>query len=298
MTGYHGDRRMSGHTPQLPPPFPHTPKQFRPPTYGETVECEGRLYQLGGQIGQGAFGMVYECTDDWGNDLVAKVMLPNNRPYEAIRARWVNEATNLSALRHPNITYVHDAFEYRDTFYVIIERMSANLTSYPMVRGDAWVPYVARDVLQGIDFIHSRGYAHKDLHPGNILVREVGNAMLTFKIGDLGIANLQTDMTKTMAPWMLPPEFLSPEVFGALGPQTDIYHAGLLFLSLLLDGPANFTRDQIIGGYPAHLARGLRSPYALSVAAALNPYVAQRTQTARDFWRALRHAATTASMAR
>ena len=290
---------MSIDPPPLPAPGPGTPKQFRPPTYGETVECEGRLYQLGTQIGRGAFGVVYECTDDWGNDLVAKVLLPNNRPYEQIRARWVNEANNLSALRHPNITYVYDAFEYRDTFYVVIERMSGNLTHYPMVRGDAWVPYVARDVLQGIDFIHSRGYAHKDLHPGNVLVREVKDAaMFTFKIGDLGIANLQTDMTQTLAPWMLPPEYLAPATFGAVGPQTDIYHAGLLFLSLLLEGPVDFSHEQVVGGYPAHLARSLQSPYALALAAALNPSSAQRTQTARDLWRALRLAATTAATAR
>lgn len=278
------------------PPFVGQPKQFRPPTYGETVECDGRLYQLGAQIGQGAFGVVYECTDDWGNNLVAKVLLPRNRPYEEIQAAWLNEVTNLLTLRHPNITYVYDAFEYKDTFYVIIERMSANLASYPMVRGDVWVPYVAREVLQGIDFIHSRGYVHKDLHPGNILIAEVsdrpgGTPTLAFKIGDLGIANIQADMTKTLAPWMLPPEHFAPQQFGSIGPQTDIYHAGLLFLALLLDGPAQFTHQQIVEGRPAQIARNLPSPFALPIAAALNPYTGQRTQTARDFWRALRRAA-------
>lgn len=272
------------------------PKQFRPPTFGETVECDGRLYQLGAQIGQGAFGAVYECTDDWGNDLVAKVLLPRNRPYEEIQAAWLNEVTNLLTLRHPNITYVYDAFEYHDTFYVVIERMAANLAGYAMVRGNAWVPYLARDVLQGIEFIHSRGYVHKDLHPGNILISEAGDRssaapMLTFKIGDLGIANLQEDMTKTLAPWMLPPEHFAPDQFGPIGPQTDIYHAGLLFLALLLDGPAQFSHQQIVEGQPAQLARNLPSPYALALSAALNPHTGHRTQSARDFWRALSRAA-------
>lgn len=276
-----------------------TPKQFQPPQYGEQVECDGRFYYLGAVIGQGHFGVVYECTDEWGNALVAKVLLPRSRTYEEIRGLWLGELTSLLNLRHPNITYVFDAFEYRDTFYLVIERCAANLAGWPGVRGDAWIPYLARDLLQGLDFIHARGYVHKDLHPGNVLVSVSGERSapgdapdLSFKISDLGISNLRNDLSRTMADWMLPPEHLAPERFGAIGPKIDIYHAGLLLLNLLLAAPRQFTNDEIVEGRPSQIARELPSPYGLPIAAALLPCVEERTTTARDFWRAIRLAPT------
>ena len=270
------------------------PKFFSPPQYGEQVECEGRFYYLGSLIGQGHFGAVYECTDEWGNALVTKVLLPRDRTYEEVKKIWLSELSSLLNLRHPNITYVYDAFEFRDTFYLVIERCVANLANWATVRGDAWIPYVARDVLQGLDFIHARGYVHKDLHPGNVLLKWAGERgaptdapVLTFKISDLGISDLQTDLSATMADWMLPPEHLDSARFGTVGPQTDIYHAGLLLMNLLRVQPRFFTNDEILAGVPAKTARELVSPYALALSAALSPKVSDRTASARDFWRAI-----------
>ncbi len=275
------------------------PRFFSPPTFGEQVECDGRFYYLGGLIGQGHFGAVYDCTDEWGNSLVAKVLLPQSRSYEEVRKIWLNELSSLLNLRHPNITYVYDAFEYRDTFYLVIERCIANLAAWPTVRGDAWIPSVAGDVLQGLDFIHARGYVHKDLHPGNVLVKWAGDTRgageapaLSFKISDLGISNLESDLSATMADWMLPPEHLDPKTFGAIGQTTDIYHAGLLLLNLLLPAPRFFTNAEILAGVPGQIAHGLPSPYGLPLAAALIPTVSDRTATARDFWRAILRAPT------
>ena len=268
------------------------PRVFSPPRYGDQVECDGRLYYLGGLIGQGHFGAVYECTDEWGNHLVAKVLLPV-RPYEQVRAVWLNEMSSLLNLRHPNVTYVYDAFVFRDTFYLIIERCATNLAAWPHVHGDVWIPYLARDILQGLDFIHGRGYVHKDLHPGNVLVRplgeptEAGPPLVTFKIGDLGLSNLQGDLSRTMADWMFPPEHLDPGRFGRVGPQTDIYHAALLLMNRLVSSPRFFTNDEILSGVPAEIARSLPSAYNLALSAALLPKVSERTQTARDLWRAI-----------
>lgn len=82
-------------------------------------------------------------TDDWGNLLVAKVLLPQGKPYEQVRDEWLHEFKNLVQLRHPNVTYVHQAFEYRDTFYLIIERCDMSLMRLitgPNVQGDLWQP--------------------------------------------------------------------------------------------------------------------------------------------------------------
>ena len=48
--------------------------------------------------------------------------LATGNTYEKIRALAEAEFRKLAVLRHPNITYVFDAFEFRNTFYIITER--------------------------------------------------------------------------------------------------------------------------------------------------------------------------------
>jgi serine/threonine protein kinase len=282
------------------PPVP--PKRtFTPPTAGEVILHGENQYILGAEIGGGFFGKVYECTDEWGNDLVAKVLLPRDRSYDAVRKDWLAEMEKLVQLRHPNITFVHAAFEYRDTFYLVIERCTRDLEhliNMPGLKGDVWIPHLARDVLQAIGFIHAWNYVHKDIHPKNVFMAFHYDRMvpsqdptLSFKVGDLGISRLESDINvfnTALAQWMLPPEFLDPPQFGAIGRPVDIYHAGLLLLSLSLGSIPAFSRDDILAGRPRETAEQLNSPYSKSIARALRRHVSERIPTAMAFWREIR----------
>lgn len=274
------------------------PKKFVPPQKGEQIFCEGTCYYIGDFIGQGSFGAVYECTDDWGNNLIAKVLLPQSKPYVQVKDEWLAELRNLMQLRHPNITFVHQAFEYRDTFYLIVERCSSPLTSLinsPTTNGDIWLPYIARDILLALDFIHKLDYIHKDIHPGNVFISHHYDFMVpskdpvwSFKIGDLGISRLEGDMrlfNTILAQWMVPPEYLNPVEFGLIGKQIDIYHTGLLLLSLLLNRIPQFTHEDIKNGAPRKIAEKIQSPYAEAIAKSLRRHVTYRTQNAIEMWR-------------
>jgi len=276
------------------------PKLFRPPQGGEVITYQGCKYYLGSQIGQGYFGAVYSCRDEWGNNLVAKVILPQNRTYEEVRENWLNELQSLVTLRHPNITFVYDAFECEDTFYLIIERCFSTLTdliNLPGLVGEVWLLPVARCLLQAIDFIHGNNYVHKDIHPGNVLSLYIKDELLpsthqalVFKVGDLGISRLESDMdifNTILAKWMVPPEFLKPQEFGVIGKQVDIYHAGLVLLSLLLGYIPTFKQEEILAGRPRQLAESLTSSYKSAIAKALRRHTLCRTQTAREFWQDL-----------
>lgn len=292
--------------PGVPPPVQPQfvpPRVFTPPIKGEVITWNGCNYYLGDQIGQGAFGAVYECTDDWDNLLVAKVLLPKDRPYEAVKADWMHELQVLSQLRHPNITFIYAAFEYRDTFYLIVERCAytlKDLIGNPHPNPELWLPYVARDILHALEFIHGHGIVHKDLHPGNVLISQSQDRMVpqkppvwSFKICDLGISRLEGDIrlfNTILAPWMVPPEFLDPLQFGVLGRHVDIYHAGLLFLGLLTRRTPDFTHDQIVAGVPRQAAEAIKTPYGPVLAKALRRHVAQRTQSALQLWREIRSA--------
>ncbi|WP_335021382.1 serine/threonine protein kinase [Nostoc sp.] len=275
------------------------PKFFHPPQPGNVIN----QYLIGESIGQGSFGRVYECQDEWENELVAKVLVPQNRSYEQVQQEWSEELNKLVDLRHPNITYVYDAFEYCNTFYLIIERCHCTLKELlemPDLAGEILLPCLARELLCGIHFMHSAGYVHKDIHSGNVFVSLMYDRLIPnkepvfmFKIGDLGISRLENDINifnTILAEWMRPPESLAPEEYGRIGRQVDIYHTGLLLLSLLIGDIPSFTDEEILAGKPRQLAESLSSPYKYAIARALRRHVADRTQTALDFWREISQA--------
>ncbi len=274
------------------------PRTFQPPTKGEAILVDGHYYFVGEKIGEGGFGAVYECSDEWSNQLVAKILVPRDQTYDEVRENWLDELRKLLELRHPNITYVHAAFEYRDTFYLVMERCSSTLNSLINLQGlngELWVPYVARDILQGLEYIHTKGYVHKDMHPGNVFVSQSFDRMVpsrvpvwSFKIGDLGISRLEGEIevfNTLLAQWMLPPEAIDPNEYGPVGRTLDIYHTGLLLLAILLGRAPLFSRDEILAGVPRQTAEGLPSKYGSVIAKALRRHARARIPTAMQFWR-------------
>lgn len=276
-------------------------RNFTPPSPGEVIISEGTgtPYTIGNYIGEGSFGMVYACSDSWGNDLAAKVLKPNNLPYERIRGDAIAELMKLQALRHPNITYIYEAFEFRDTFYLITERCHQSiggLMQNAWFQGPLWVRAIARNMLQALHFLHCNQMVHQDVHLGNVLTAYVRSEMnpndlsLIIKVGDLGLAKLVTEVNAIntlLAHWMLPPEVLEPAEFGKLDNRIDIYHAGLLLLSVYAGRQLQFTKQQILAGEPRRYAESLPPPFNLALSKALRRHAHLRTQTALEFWRDL-----------
>jgi eukaryotic-like serine/threonine-protein kinase len=271
-----------------------------PPTVGEiiTSEATGNSYTMGAKIGEGHFGMVYNCVDVWNNNLAAKVMKPL-APYEKVKAATEAELHKLMELRHPNITYVYDAFEYRETFYIITELCFCplnNLFTLEQYNGYAWLKPIARCLLQAVHYAHLHRYAHQDIHVGNVFAAFVRNEMdsnepgaIQFKLGDLGVAKLfsEIDATNTRALWMIPPEVMQPSEFGPMDHRLDIYHCGLLFLHLLHGSELRFSADEIKEGTPRNLALQLPAPYNFALEKALRRHVQYRTANAMELWRDL-----------
>jgi serine/threonine protein kinase len=253
---------------------------------------------MGEQIGEGHFGVVYGCVDVWNNDLAAKVMKPL-APYHMVKEAAQAELQKLLHLRHPHITYVFDAFEYRETFYLITERCYCSLKALVQIdqfNGLLWIKPIARCLLQALDFIHTNGYVHQDIHFGNVFTSFAKDELNTndpgaiqFKLGDLGVAKLSSeiDATNTRAQWMLPPEVLEESEFGPINRSLDIYHCGLLFLNLAHGHELYFTPEEIKAGSPRQLALQLPAPFNFALEKALRRHVPFRTQSPMELWRDL-----------
>jgi serine/threonine protein kinase len=301
-----------------PPPGPESPQNISepelvpspagppaalviPPNPGETITSEltGNTYTMGEKIGEGFFGLVYSCVDVWNNHLAVKV-LKSTAPYQIIEAAAHEEFKKLMLLRHPHVTYVFDAFHMAETIYIVTERcycpLSQLFTEVEGYDGQFWIRAVARCLLQAVHYIHLNGYVHQDIHLNNVFaafvrdeIRENEPGALNFKLGDLGVAKLSSeiDATNTRAQWMIPPEVLDTKEFGRMDHRIDIYHCGLLFLHLLNGMEIRFTNGEILAGKPRQLALQLPPPYNFALEKALRRHVAFRTENAMELWRDL-----------
>ncbi len=287
-----------------PTPLPVT-WVVTPPQPGEVITSLATkiTYTMGEKIGEGSFGLVYECIDTWNNNLAAKVMKPHGPP-EKVRAATEAELGKLQLLRHPHITYVFDAFEYRDTFYIITERCYCPLKKLfdevDHFDGKLWLKPIARCLLQAVNHAHLHQFVHQDIHLGNVFASFAKNEMnemdpgaIQFKLGDLGVAKMfsEIDANNTRAIWMLPPEVLEPHEFGPLDHRIDIYHCGLLLLHIALGQELQFTPEEVKAGLPKQLAEQLPAPYNFALSKALRRHAAFRTENAMELWRDLNTAA-------
>ena len=147
-------------------PEPVTPqKHFIPPSPGESITslATNNTYTIGKKIGEGSFGIVFECSDIWHNDLALKVLKPIGT-YEKVLAGAVGERDKLLGLRHRYVTLVFDAFEYRDTFYIVTERCHCSVEALFWLEnfaGHVWLMPIARCLLQAVEYLHLNGRLHR-----------------------------------------------------------------------------------------------------------------------------------------
>lgn len=225
----------------------------------ERIVTSRNNYKLGKMLSHGTFGIVRECEDDLGNRSVAKILSNKEHSYKTLKWRWIVEVNAMKLLRHPNILYLYDAFEYERNFYMIIERCDITLEEYLQQREikdrDKFLKSFAPGILRAVDYIHSQNYVHKDIHAGNIYLKRLVRGVQSdnVKLGDFGISssivNFKREKT-ILLKHIKPPEFIAPEYFGELDERSDIYQLGLLFLSILKAEEKKYSSQEIVDGVP------------------------------------------------
>jgi serine/threonine protein kinase len=267
---------------------------------GAVIRRGDRAYRIEDRLAAGPLGSLYAARDDWGVEVVIRVLWPFSRPYADVRESWLQQGLALRQAGHPNLVCIYDSFEHRDRFHLVVERCAYRLESFlelPTFNGARWVKTVAGAVLCGLDHLHAAGYYHRNLHPRNIFCATSLDRMHPaalpaggIKIGDFGVTHLvgNVDVMNTqIARWLTPPEYLNPSHCGLMDHRVDIYQAGLLLLAVLLGRIPLFTFEQIAAGAPGQTAARLTASCGEVIARALALKVEDRFDSAFEFWQAL-----------
>ena len=208
-------------------------------------------YEVLAVLGRGGFGITYRAYDPSLNKVVAiKEYLPgefamrttdsrvgptseaDRKDYEWGLARFVDEARTLARFDHPHVNRVYRFFEANGTAYMVLEYVEGEVLSARLRQvGPLTEEEVARllaDVLSGLEAVHEAGYVHRDLKPGNLMVRPDGRVViLDFGAARQAVGQRSKSITSILTPGYAPIEQYDTKAED-VGPWSDIYALGMV----------------------------------------------------------------------
>ena len=173
-------------------------------------------YQILGELGRGAMGVVYRAQDPAIGRIVAIKTIrlsdltdPGER--ERLRDRLFREAQTAGILSHPNIVTIYDIAEENEMAYVFMEYVDGppleRLLAEPIPPSKELILGILRQTASALDYAHSKGIVHRDIKPANIMLHEGRTA----KVTDFGVAKILSQQMSQSGAMMGTPNYMSPE---------------------------------------------------------------------------------------
>jgi hypothetical protein len=192
----------------------------------------GNRYRLDERIASGGMGDVWRGTDQvLGRTVAVKSLLPALLDDPDFAERFRGEARTMATINHPGVVDVYDFGNDQQIAFLVMEYVEGDALSSTLSRVGRLTP--ARTmalVAQAADALHAaheKGIVHRDVKPGNLLVRPNGTLVLT----DFGIARSDLVAQLTAAGSVLgTASYISPEqATGAVAtPASDVYALGVV----------------------------------------------------------------------
>jgi serine/threonine protein kinase len=206
-----------------------------------TTTTKAGRYEIVGELGRGAMGVVYKAVDPViGRTVAVKTIRLNAEGTGLTRDELLNrfqtEARAAGLLTHPNIVVVYDAGEEDGLYYITMELVEGKSLQALLDARQAFpLPRVLRLMEQtcgALQFAHERNVVHRDIKPANLML--TGDD--TVKITDFGTAKiLQIGTVQQTAHVMGTPSYMSPEqVKGrAVDGRSDIFSLGVMLYEMV-----------------------------------------------------------------
>ncbi len=242
-------------------------------------------FEIKAWIGGGQFADVFLAFDTVvKRDFAIKVSRARERDVKGL----VAEAQVLAALEHPNIVRFYSADVIDGRLVIVMEFVEGrSLRSLLDEEGRLSVPRalaIIYQVLDALEFAHSKGILHRDVKPENILVAQGDRVKLT----DFGLAAL-VNPARLSASMAGTPLYMAPEAWkGKHTPQTDIWAAAAVLYEALAGHPPFYDetyeglRKKILSGKPSPI-REIPKELDKVIREALSPDPEERPPSAKAF---------------
>jgi serine/threonine-protein kinase len=200
-------------------------------------------YEILGEVGKGAMGIVYKARQTSVDRVVAvKVLRAGVSKDQEYITRFRREAKTAAKLSHPNIVGVIDAGEAGGRHYFVMEYVEGPTVEDGLKKGKVYDEktglQITLAVAQALKHAHERGMVHRDIKPGNIILTRGGPV----KLADLGLARTTSDADAEAEAGLAAgtPYYISPEQ--ALGKadvdiRADLYSLGATLYHMVTGRP-------------------------------------------------------------
>ena len=187
-------------------------------------------------IGEGNFGKVKFCIFKRTGEEYAIKIINKKKIKDKMKNSFFKENEIATKFNHINVIYVFRIFEDKENFYLVMEYcQKGELFDYIVQHqrlSEREAAIFFYQLINGVEYIHSKGIAHRDLKPENLLLTNDK----TLKIIDFGLShefdpNSYLLKTKCGSPSYAAPEIISCQYYD--GFKTDIWCCGIILYAML-----------------------------------------------------------------
>ncbi|XP_069758981.1 death-associated protein kinase 2-like isoform X1 [Narcine bancroftii] len=205
------------------------------------------FYEIGEELGSGQFAIVKKCCEKSGHGEYAAKFIKKRQiraSRRGVRREEIErEVKILQQVQHPNIITLHDVYENKTDVVLILELISGGelfdfLAQKELLSEEEATAFI-KQILEGVNYLHSKNIAHFDLKPENImLLNKI--PVPHIKLIDFGLARKIEDGVEFKNIFGTP-EFVAPEIvnYEPLGLPADMWSIGVITY-ILLSGASPF----------------------------------------------------------
>jgi eukaryotic-like serine/threonine-protein kinase len=205
----------------------------------DTKPTLGR-YEITGELGRGAMGVVFKGQDPTIHRTVAiKTVRLADLDEEIlgdVKKKFFREAESAGLLTHPNIVTIYDCGEEHDLAFIAMEYLEGeDLKNYR--KKGSLLPIrealsIVTQVAEALDYAHSKGVVHRDIKPANIMRVKDTNEI---KVTDFGIARITASSKTSSGVVIGTPFYMSPEQVAGkkVDGRSDIFSLGVVLFEML-----------------------------------------------------------------
>ncbi|XP_076315911.1 serine/threonine-protein kinase PAK 3-like [Tachypleus tridentatus] len=199
-------------------------------------------YRKISEIGHGASGTIYTAIDKVTGLKVAVKQINLNQQVK--KELLIRELSVLQETKHPNIVKYFDSYLVGDELWVIMEYMEGGCLTDIVNKTclcENEISVVCKEVLKGIEFLHTNNVIHRDIKSSNILLGKD----YSIKLADFGLSakisrkqNKRTSVVGTRQ-WMAP-EIIIGKMYG---PEVDIWSLGITVIEMIDGQPPYYDEN-------------------------------------------------------
>ncbi|KAL0459101.1 UNVERIFIED_CONTAM: CBL-interacting serine/threonine-protein kinase [Sesamum latifolium] len=202
-------------------------------------------YEVGRTIGEGTFAKVkFARNSETGEPVAVKIL---------DKDKIKREIATMKLIKHPNVVRIYEVMASKTKIFIVLEFITGGelfdkIVNHGRMKEDEARKYF-QQLINAVDYCHSRGVFHRDLKPENLLLDTAGN----LKVSDFGLSALSQQVRDDglLHTTCGTPNYVAPEVLndrGYHGATADLWSCGVI-LFVLLAGYLPFDDSNLMNLY-------------------------------------------------